>query len=45
MNDKILKRTKSRKIGGVANGIAVYLNIDPVIVRALFLFSICFGGV
>ncbi len=44
MNDKKLKRSKDRKIAGVAGGIAEYLNVDPVIIRALFLFLIFFGG-
>jgi phage shock protein C len=32
-------------IGGVAGGIARYFNIDPVIVRLVFVLSIFAGGV
>ena len=31
-------------IGGVAAGIADYLNIDPVLVRAVFVGLVVFGG-
>ena len=37
-------RSKNRKIAGVCGGIAEYLDIDPVIVRAVFLCLLFFGG-
>lgn len=42
--DKKFARSKDRKIAGVCGGIAEYLNIDPVIVRAVFLCLLFFGG-
>lgn len=40
MNEKKLVRSQSdRMFLGVAAGIADYLNIDPVIVRLLFVFA------
>jgi phage shock protein PspC (stress-responsive transcriptional regulator) len=45
MEYKKLTRTKTnRKIAGVCEGIGVYLDIDPVIIRVLFLLFIVFGG-
>jgi phage shock protein PspC (stress-responsive transcriptional regulator) len=43
MNKKFV-RSKDRKIAGVCGGIADSLNIDPVIVRAVFLCLLLFGG-
>lgn len=45
-NQKKLYRDEDNKvIAGVASGIGVYFNIDPIIVRVLFFISIFFGGV
>lgn len=41
---KRLYRSRDRMIGGVCSGIAEYFNIDPVIVRAIFLSMLFFGG-
>lgn len=42
---RMLYRDSERKIiGGVASGIAAFFDIDPVIIRALFIVSIFFGG-
>ncbi|HEY7848267.1 MAG TPA: PspC domain-containing protein [Candidatus Limnocylindria bacterium] len=38
------RRATDRVIGGVAAGIADYLNIDPVLVRAIFVGLVVFGG-
>ena len=38
------RRATDRVIGGVAAGIADYLNIDPVLVRAIFVGLVIFGG-
>ncbi len=37
MNKKLTRSTNNRMIAGVAGGLAEYLNIDPVIVRLVFL--------
>lgn len=38
MNDKTLTRSSNdRMLFGVAGGLAVYLNIDPVLVRLFFV--------
>jgi phage shock protein C len=43
---KRLYRSKTdRMIGGVCGGLAEYFNVDPVIVRLLFLLGLtCVGG-
>ncbi len=42
---KKLYRSRSEKmIGGVAGGIAVYFEIDPTLVRILFIISLFLGG-
>ncbi len=38
------RRATDRVIGGVAAGIGDYLNIDPVLVRAVFVGLVIFGG-
>jgi phage shock protein PspC (stress-responsive transcriptional regulator) len=38
------RRAANRVIGGVAAGIADYMNIDPVLVRAIFVGLVVFGG-
>ena len=45
MNPRRLYRCRSdRKLAGVAAGVAEYLELDPTLVRVLWLVSICFGG-
>jgi phage shock protein C len=45
MKDKKLTRsTDDRMLAGVAGGLADYLDIDPVIVRLLFVIITLFGG-
>ncbi len=41
---KLYRDPDNTYIGGVAAGIAAYLGIDPIIVRAIFLVSFFFGG-
>lgn len=42
---KLYKIDKGRKIDGVCGGIAEFLNIDPTIVRLVWiLFAVCAGG-
>ena len=38
-----MRSTSDRRIAGVCGGIAKYLNVDPTVVRILFLISILFG--
>lgn len=48
MANKKLTRSANRMLGGVCGGIAEYLNIDPTLVRviyvALSIFSAAFPG-
>ncbi|MCP4147867.1 MAG: PspC domain-containing protein [bacterium] len=41
---RLYKSRKNKTIAGVCGGIAEYLNIDPVMIRILFLFFTFFGG-
>ncbi len=41
---KIFRNTEKRVIGGVASGFADYLNIDPIILRVLFIALALFFG-
>lgn len=36
-NKRLVRNTNDEMIGGVCSGIAHYLNIDPVIVRLVFV--------
>ena len=43
MNEKkLLRSKKERMIGGVCGGLGNYLNIDPTIVRLIFVLSFFF---
>lgn len=44
MNNKQLTRSTERMWLGVAAGLADYLNIDPVIVRLIFVLTAGHGG-
>jgi len=45
-NEKKLNRsTKEKMIGGVCSGIAKYLNIDPVLMRVLWILVTLFSGI
>lgn len=45
MKDKKLARSANdRMLAGVAGGLAEYLEIDPAIVRLLFVIIALFGG-
>lgn len=41
---QLYRSVKDRKIAGVAGGIGEYLEIDPAIVRLVWLLAILFGG-
>ena len=45
MNTQFVRSRSDKMIGGVCGGIARYFNIDPVIVRLIFVLSVFLGGV
>jgi len=46
MKEKVLYRScKNRVLGGVAGGLAEYFNIDPSLVRLIFLLALIPGGI
>jgi len=45
MVKRLYRITKDKVIAGVCGGIAEYFNIDPVIVRLLWVIAILAGGV
>jgi phage shock protein PspC (stress-responsive transcriptional regulator) len=45
MNKKLYRSVKDKVLGGVAGGLAEYFEVDPVIVRVLFVVSLFFHGV
>ncbi len=44
MNKKLNRSVKDKVFGGVAGGLAEYFEIDPIIVRVLFVVSVFFHG-
>lgn len=42
--NRLYRSTTDKVIGGVAAGLADYLNIDPVIARIIFVLLVIFGG-
>ena len=44
MYKKLYRSVTDKMIGGVAGGLAEYFEIDPVIVRLLFVLAVIFGG-
>jgi phage shock protein C len=45
MHKKLYRNRKGRVIWGVAGGLARYFNIDPTIVRLLFIVSLFLGTI
>ena len=41
---KLYRSRSSRMIAGVSGGLAEYLNIDPVVVRLIFVITAIFGA-
>ena len=41
---RLYRSTKERMIAGVCGGLAEYFNIDPTLVRLLFVFAALAGG-
>lgn len=44
MQKKLYKSHTDRKICGVCGGVAEYINLDPTVVRLLWIIFACFGG-
>ena len=44
MNKRLYRSRKDRMIGGVAAGLADYFDIDPTLVRVLFVVALFLGG-
>ena len=44
MNRRLYRCRHDRLIAGVASGVAEYFDVDPTIVRVLWIISIFFGG-
>jgi phage shock protein C len=42
---RLYRSKKDRKIAGVCGGVAEFFNIDPVIVRIIWVLSIFLGGI
>lgn len=44
MNKKLYRSNKDKMLGGVAGGLAEYFEIDPTLVRIIFVVSLFAGG-
>lgn len=44
MNKRLYRSHKEKMIGGVCGGIAEYFDIDPVLIRILFVVAVFAGG-
>lgn len=44
MYKKLYRSNSDKMIGGVAGGIAEYFEVDPTIIRILFVLALFFGG-
>lgn len=44
MTKKLYRSRKDKMIGGVAGGLAEYFDIDPTLVRIIFVVSLFIGG-
>lgn len=45
---KLTRSTTDRRIAGVCGGLAKYLNVDPTVIRIVFLIALicgCLGGI
>ena len=45
MNNGISRSRQNRILGGVASGIGKYLQVDPIIIRILFVITAFFDGI
>lgn len=44
MQKKLYRSNTDRKLCGVCGGLAEYFDIDPTIIRLIFIFLTLFGG-
>lgn len=44
MNERLYRSRKNKLLGGVASGLAKYANIDPIIVRIIFIIITFLNG-
>jgi phage shock protein C len=44
MSKKLTKSKKERKIFGVCGGIAEYFDVDPTLMRVIWIVFCCLGG-
>ena len=44
MEKKLYKSATDKKIDGVCAGIAEYINLDPTVIRLLWVLATFFGG-
>jgi phage shock protein C len=44
MEKRLYRSSKDRVLWGVCGGLGKYFNIDPVIIRVIFVITIFFGG-
>ncbi|MBR3528519.1 MAG: PspC domain-containing protein [Bacteroidales bacterium] len=40
---RLYRSRSDRRIAGVCGGIAKYLNVDPTVIRIIFLLAVLFG--
>ncbi len=45
MEKRLLRSRQNRVIAGVCGGVGEYFNIDPTVVRLIFLLMVIFGGI
>jgi phage shock protein PspC (stress-responsive transcriptional regulator) len=41
---RLYRSRRDRRIAGVAGGVAEYLDVDPTVIRVLWIISVFFGG-
>jgi phage shock protein C len=41
---RLYRNTQEKKIAGICSGLGDYFDIDPVIIRLIFLFALLCGG-
>ena len=44
MEKRLTRDVKNKKIAGVCAGIANYFNLDPTLVRVIWILFVCVGG-
>ena len=44
MEKRLVRNVQDKKIAGVCAGLAKYFNIDPTLVRVLWIISVCALG-